>query len=106
MSTSLQLPYNLTFPDLYTHEGLSRLDAAFIAALGRHDVDLHNRLMAARADRAGLALKDESQLLIDTAPYVEDFIADLFGITKEVKALTSRHQLLTVLYDCKRLFVQ
>ena len=106
MVTPLQLAFNLNFPDLYTHDGLSTLDKAFVAMLADASPELHNRFVAARGLPSAIAAKDESQLLLDVAPYVEDFIATLFGIEKEVKALTSRHQSLTVLYDCKRLFVQ
>ena len=83
-----------------------KLDAAFVAELKVADVALHNRFMAARADRTALSDKDHSQLLIDLAPHVEDFIGKLFGIEKEVQALAETHHQLAPLYACKRLFVQ
>jgi NADPH-dependent glutamate synthase beta subunit-like oxidoreductase/NAD(P)H-flavin reductase len=100
-----QFGYGITFDDLYERDGLVKLDAAFVGALAG-DVALHNRFMAARADRAGLSEKEHSQLLIDVAPHVEDFIGALFGIGKEIGALAERHHTLAPLYACKRLFVQ
>ncbi len=45
-------------------------------------------------------------LLIEIGPWMDDFIARLFGIEKEVAALAERHHQLAPLYTCKRLFVQ
>ena len=45
-------------------------------------------------------------LLIEIAPWMEDFIARLFGIEKEVAELAARHHQLAPLYSCKRQFVQ
>jgi NADPH-dependent glutamate synthase beta subunit-like oxidoreductase/NAD(P)H-flavin reductase len=104
--TSLALKHGLEFPDLYRRDGLVTLDAAFIAHLNEADVALHNRLVTARRDGAALDRKAESDLLTDLAPYLEDFIGELFGITKEVRALQARHDALAPLYSVKRLFVQ
>ena len=48
----------------------------------------------------------ESQLIIDLAPYLEEFVARLFGITAEVQSLAARHNALAPLLHCKRHFVQ
>ena len=50
--------------------------------------------------------KDESDLLVALAPHVEDFLARLFGIEAEARALAERHNELAPLYSVKRLFVQ
>ena len=98
--------YQVTFEELYHRDGLVKLDAAFVAELKAADVALFNRFMAARAEPAALADKDHSQLLLELAPHVEDFIGTLFGIEKEIQALAERHHQLAPLYACKRLFVQ
>ena len=67
---------------------------------------LHARLMAARAAPDELAAKDESNLLIELARPLEDFIGALFGVAAQAAALRGRHSRLAPLYDCKRLFVQ
>jgi len=102
----VQLGFGLQFEDLYRRAGLVTLDAAFVEDLRTGAVELHNRLMAGRADPDALADKDESELLIDLAPHLEDFLARLFGIGAEVAALRARHDALAPLYAVKRLFVQ
>ena len=102
----LQLKHGLAFTDLYSPAGLSRLDAAFVAFVAQIDEPLAVRLRAGRADADALPVKDESQLLLDLAPHLDDFIGDLFGIASEVKALQARHAELAPLYTVKRNFVQ
>src|SRR5579884_1318215 len=104
--TDLVLKHGLSFSDLYERDGLVRVDRAFVGHLAETDVALHNRLMAARSDPDGLGRHEESSLLVALAPYLEDFIADLFGIAAEVRALQARHSALAPLYAVKRLFVQ
>jgi NADPH-dependent glutamate synthase beta subunit-like oxidoreductase/NAD(P)H-flavin reductase len=104
--TAPTLAHGLSFDDLYDRDGLGRLDAAFVAWLQDADVDAHARLMAARTGPEGLAIKDESNLLIEIARPLEDFIGALFGISSEAAALRQRDARFAPLYDCKRLFVQ
>src|SRR5919204_388992 len=99
--TELKLAHGLSFADLYSSEGLARLDAAFLDGLA---LEMRERLAAGRAEPP--SGKEESALLIDLAPHLEDFIARLFGIRRELDALASRHHLLAPLFTCKRLFVQ
>ncbi len=67
---------------------------------------LRARLDHARSNPDSLDRKAESALLIEIAPWMEDFIARLFGIQKEVAELAARHHQLAPLYSCKRQFVQ
>jgi NADPH-dependent glutamate synthase beta subunit-like oxidoreductase/NAD(P)H-flavin reductase len=104
--TDLALKHGLSLADLYEREGLVRLDRAFVAHLAETDIGLHDRLMAARRDPASVERLDESNLLVDLAPYLEDFIGELFGIEGEARDLQARHHELALLYSVKRLFVQ
>ena len=104
--TDLALQHGLSFADLYDRDGLVRLDQAFVARLAEGDVGLHDRLMAARSDPGAIERQLESDLLVDLAPHLEDFIGELFGIDAEVRALQARHHELAPLYSVKRLFVQ
>jgi NADPH-dependent glutamate synthase beta subunit-like oxidoreductase/NAD(P)H-flavin reductase len=104
--TAPALGHGLSFNDLHDRDGLARLDAAFAGWLQAADVDVHARLMAARAAPDRLAAKDESNLLIEVARPLEDFLGALFGVTREATELRGRHSALAPLYDCKRLFVQ
>ena len=104
--TELSLGYGLAFAELYEREGLIKLDRAFVAHLAAGDATLHDRLMVARADVAALDKKAESDLLVDLAPHVEDFLGRLFGIEPDIRELQARHDELAPLYSVKRLFVQ
>jgi NADPH-dependent glutamate synthase beta subunit-like oxidoreductase/NAD(P)H-flavin reductase len=104
--TDLVLQHGLSFGDLYDRDGLVRLDHAFVTHLAEADVGLHNRLMAARRVPEAVKHLDESNLLVDLAPYLEDFIGALFGIEAEVQGLQASHHELAPLYSVKRLFVQ
>src|SRR5947208_2877372 len=100
----MHLLFCIGFGDLYERAGLMRVDAAFLEFLGTADTALRERLLAARA--APPAAKGESDLLIALAPHVEDFLAQLFGIEAEARALAEKHNELAPLYSVKRLFVQ
>ncbi len=103
---SPSLSHGLGFTDLYDREGLVRLDAAFVDWLKESHVEAHARLMAARANPDALADKDESNLLIEVARPLEDFLGALFGVAAEAAELRGRHSKLAPVFDCKRLFVQ
>jgi NADPH-dependent glutamate synthase beta subunit-like oxidoreductase/NAD(P)H-flavin reductase len=102
----LNLGFDLQFSDLYERQGLIAVDAAFLAELAASDAALHARLIAARREPAGVDAKQESQLLIDLAPHVDDFLGALFGIRPQIRALAEQHQRLAPLYEVKRQFVQ
>lgn len=103
---ALSLGFDVTFQELYDRTGLVRLDQIFLDFLKEGAADLYARLSQARLNPEMLAPKDESAFLIELAPWLEDFIAILFGIKNEVHALAARHHELAPLYFCKRQFVQ
>ncbi|MGH8705633.1 MAG: FAD-dependent oxidoreductase, partial [Burkholderiales bacterium] len=100
------LRYGLRVEDLYARPGLARLDDEFLKFVEQANAPLRARLTAARADPAAVPAKQESELLIALAPHLEDFLAQLFGIEAEARALAARHHALAPLYSVKRLFVQ
>ena len=109
----LNLAYGLSFADLHERDGLVRLDAAFLDFLAAADAKLKPRLLAARenprsasATPAALDAKAESALILEIAPQLDDFLAELFGIQAEFRALAARHHELAPLYAVKRQFVQ
>src|SRR3989442_1614741 len=101
----LKLAYGLSFAELYERDGLVRLDAAFLDHLGAAESALRPQLEAARAT-ASLEPKAESALILEIAPHLDDFLAELFGIQTEFRALAARHHELAPLYTVKRQFVQ
>ena len=102
----LKLKYGLAFDDLYRLEGLAAVDSAFLKHVGDADAGLRDRLVVARGNSDSLPAKDESALLIELVPHLEDFIGGLFGIAREVRELQAQHDELAPLYAVKRLFVQ
>ena len=102
----LHLAFDLPVDILYDDAGLAHMDRAFIDWLDAGDPALAGRLRAGRDAPHALDDKAHSALLLDLAPYLEDFIGTLFGIGAHVRALQARHQALAPLYVCKRQFVQ
>lgn len=102
----LKLAGGLQFRDLYDRLGLIKLDHAFMDYLEKHQQPLAGRLLTARANPALLKPLDESNLLIELAPYLDQFIGDLFGVEDFLQSLSAQTHQLEPLYACKRLFVQ
>jgi NADPH-dependent glutamate synthase beta subunit-like oxidoreductase/NAD(P)H-flavin reductase len=106
----LKLAFGLSFAELYRRDGLVKLDAAFLAHLAAVDEScagtLVPRLTAARAHPSVLDAKAESALILEIAPHLDDFYAELFGIQAEFRALAARHHELAPLHTVKRQFVQ
>ena len=102
----LQLAFGFKFEDLYSREGLVRLDAAFCRSLQEADAALSQSLTEARKEPGALTRKQQSDLIIAIAPHVEDFIGELFGIAREVRSLQAKHDALAPLYALKRKFIQ
>ena len=102
----LALGFGLAFEELYERAGLDRLDAAFLAELAQTDANLHASLVQARANPAELTPKAQSELIIALAPHVEDFLGELFGITREIEALQARHNQSAPFFAFKRKFIQ
>ncbi|MCG7757277.1 MAG: FAD-dependent oxidoreductase [Nitrosomonas sp.] len=98
--------FGFTIADFYRRSGLVKLDQVFLDFLRTGDEALYKKLEIARAHPDDLLPKDESALLIEIAPWLEDFIARLFNIETEVQQLAARHHELAPLYFCKRQFVQ
>jgi len=100
------LNFGISFIDLYRRPGMERLDGEFLDYLSDRDGALAERLTAARAAPDDLTALDESELLIELAPVLEAFVAELFGIEDEVAKLAQAHRDLDVLFETKRNFVQ
>ena len=103
MNNQFSLSFGLAFEDLYRQPGLARIDELFLHQL---EPVLRERLVYARDLPEALAPKQRSELIVDLAPHVEDFIGKLFGIEKDLTALQARHNELAPLYSVKRRFVQ
>ena len=104
--TELCLAHGLSFEDLYSRAGIARIDQLFLDHVASVEPALCQRLQAARGAPESLQPRVASDLMLDLAPHLDDFIGGLFAITAELQALAARHDALAPLYSCKRLFVQ
>jgi len=105
-SHTLGLNWGLAFEDLYRREGLERLDAIFAEHLKSTEAALFSRWTEAREHVGALTRKQAADLIVDLAPHVDDFVAELFGIQAEVRELQARHNAFEPLLSLKRRFVQ
>ncbi|MBT4888964.1 MAG: FAD-dependent oxidoreductase [Rhodospirillales bacterium] len=106
MTHELKLANELQFEDLYTLQGLKRIDALFTGNLQKTDANLAKRLDNARLSMSELDDKEQSNLIIELAPHVDDFIGELFDISNTVRAKAAEHHDLAPVFTCRRLFVQ
>ncbi|MGI8991330.1 MAG: FAD-dependent oxidoreductase [Bryobacteraceae bacterium] len=102
----LELPFGLHFGDLYDRNGLVQLDAAFLLDLAASSPDLRAQVLSARRNPDSLTRAENSALTIGLAPYLEDFIGLLFGVSSELRELQGRHNALAPIFSVKRKFVQ
>src|ERR1700722_3214678 len=90
------VPFELTAANLYSREGLLRLDTHFLQWLGARDPGLTEQLVGARAAvraRLGaLGRKAESNLWLALAPRVDEFLCELFAIDHAVADLRRRQR--------------
>ena len=106
MNNTIDLRFGISFEDLYQREGLVKLDGVFLNQLKGGAPGLHEQLLAARANPPAAHTKSGSELIIELAPYVEDFIGELFCIEAELSELKRRHSALAPIFSVKRKFVQ
>lgn len=98
--SELKLQFGITFEDLYTPQGLLKVQQAFLDFLTQTDKDLANELKKANINPP----RDlhMSRLCLSIAPIMEHFIRLLFDIGIETQCTKD----FKTLYECKRLFVQ
>ena len=99
--SSLTLQFGFSFQDLHTVVGLEKIDAHFRLYLKESDAGLFQTYEKARLEKV-----EASELLLQVAPILEDFLAELFDIESVVQDLQKQHHELSPLYTCKRTFIQ
>lgn len=129
---AMQLNFNISFSNLYTRNGLIKLDETFLNYIKSCDESLFCSLIEAREKAASSSMSSQchppssqcstlgsrkqegrsatwmadSQLIIDLSYLLDEFIAKLFNVEKEIEELKKKHNNFAVIYKCKRLFVQ
>ncbi len=71
-----------TYHDLYQSEKLAELDTQFLAEMKQNHPDLAGKFTAYRNGES-VSATDESELLVQTAPLVGEFVARLFNVETE-----------------------
>ncbi|XVN42206.1 MAG: FAD-dependent oxidoreductase [Candidatus Rickettsia vulgarisii] len=102
----MNLAFNLNFTDLNKLEGLKKLDQVFLKFLQDHNHSLYENLLLLQSNFDQINQDLYSNFLLEISPILDDFIARLFNIEKEVSKLRQNHKDFDVIYECKRKFVQ
>lgn len=102
----LSLGKGFSFPELFTPEGLARLDGVFLHYLTEQDGELTAALEHYRQNQQPLPPLATSELLLACAPYLECFITELFGIETEAAAIRASTLSHDMVMSFKKNFVQ
>ncbi len=124
----LDLNFGYDFADINSLSGLTRLDKSFLRYLNEQGLDIANKLRSYRAqsqldgktnckkyfddtehysyNHQHSDNKERSELIIQLAPLLDDFLSELFSITEQNLSLKKQHQEFNVIYECRRKFVQ
>ena len=94
----------LTYADLFTLDGLTRLDNEYLKRLQAQNPAQHDLLLAVRQGKT-LSPIENSELLLACAPLLDDVIGDLFGIRKELTATRTATLSHNPVFTFKKLFV-
>lgn len=101
---SLQLN-GFIFSELFHSDGLNRLDQAFLAELTIKNANLHAKLLAYRKAPYDFTAVETSELLIDCAMILEDFLARLFHIEEAVAIAQAKTTSYNPIATFKKYFV-
>ncbi|QFX94569.1 FAD-dependent oxidoreductase [Acidithiobacillus thiooxidans] len=93
------------YKELFTDEGIARLDQEFLDSLNKADSSLAEALHDYRAQGLLPASKAQSEFLLRLAPHVEQFITRLFALEKEVSELHTQTRSHDVVMEFKKHFV-
>ena len=103
--TNLPLVLNgFNFSELFTINGLVKLDTAFLIFLKEKDEVLYNQLLCYR-EKESLKSKEISELIIACGVVLETFIADLFLIKKPVNQLRIITLKENIIFSFKKFYV-
>jgi NADPH-dependent glutamate synthase beta subunit-like oxidoreductase/NAD(P)H-flavin reductase len=92
---------NYQLKDLYDNKTLAKIDEIFLAQLAAKNPNQHQKLITARLEN-----KEDLELIIDLADFLEEFIGKLFYIEEALQLLKAKHEALANLYVCKKFFIQ
>jgi NADPH-dependent glutamate synthase beta subunit-like oxidoreductase/NAD(P)H-flavin reductase len=105
--TDLKLQYGFCFHDLFEPFKLKELTEKFYQYFEKENSELYNEFAKYRdSNGQGLDAVVISKILIDSARYLERFIADFFSIQLELEELKRQVEYEHVILDVKKDFIQ
>jgi NADPH-dependent glutamate synthase beta subunit-like oxidoreductase/NAD(P)H-flavin reductase len=105
LENHLKAIFDLNFEDLYLRQGLVKIDEKFTKFLKEKNPKIAEEFFDLKKLSKESHSK-KSQILIEVARVLEDFLALLFKIENENSALKKRHDELQKIYKIRREFVQ
>ncbi len=102
----LKLRYTFSFEDLYTREGLRRLDETFLSFLLKEDEALHDLLTKARVTPGLLQGQKLSHFILKLSTVVQTFLGSLFSLEKEINDHAKVLNKFYPLVLCRKQFLQ
>ncbi len=94
-----------TFAELFYAEGLERLDGNFLSSLAKEHPDWHANLLTYRLGTSTLSPIETSELLINCAVFLEQFLASFFTIEEALAISQVKTTSLNPLSVFKKYFV-
>lgn len=94
-----------TFSELFTSEGLHRLDALFLKELLKNQPAVHEDLLAYRHEMKSFTPIALSELLITASQELESFLIDFFDIEKEAQKLATQTVSYNPISTFKKFFI-
>lgn len=106
MDNEHNFQFGISFEELYTLDGLAIVNQKFDEFLKIKDQKIYDEFFALKSNPSSFAKAQTSEILIKTSRILEDFLATLFGVSKENDALKKKHDDLHKIYVARREFVQ
>lgn len=98
--------FGIRFEDFFSLSGLIKLDQNFLSYLSQQDFKLYAKYVHYRSEALESDTLVTSELLIEVAKYLDDFLAEVFCIEAENRALKKQHLKFNAIYECRRKFIQ
>jgi len=97
--------HELNYQELFQAETLAQLDQQFLNHFRHQNSSLHDELMAYRSQSKPFTPIQISELLLASAPILEEFLADFFDIHKALETTHQQTQQHNPIFSFKKWFV-
>ena len=104
---NLKLGLGFTFHDLFSQPKLKLLTEKFYKYFQTENPDIYEKFSGYNSAKGeGYSPVDISKIIIDSAKYLENFLADLFGINNEIEQLRARTEPSRIITEIRKDFIQ